>query len=308
MLFVMCLGVAGLACASELLPDPGWFTSETMDQAIEIAKKKGMPIVILHAKREGFHGASHSYMRSKELDGFVKVLVYESGRPPKAFGEIAGQVERPDPWLPVMYFASSDLRILGFVQSDAQVAKVARNAGVAKQLFAWVSKTAADVKRAEKLVADGKLKAAKSIYERVVVEDIKNTVLVNKTWEAVLDEKDAKPIYFPDVPDKLKGLEDIAQQRLQEASAHFDKKEYAEAKKILEPMVRDNADLEAVKKAKDLLQQVLKECKGAPSTAPGDTSKPPVAPDKTKPANETDKPASGPYKPVTPADETDKKE
>jgi hypothetical protein len=43
---------------------------------------------------------------------------------------------------------------------------------------------------------------------------------------------------------------------VQEAADLFDKKEYAKAKELLDPMVKDKSDLDAMKKAVELLIKV----------------------------------------------------
>jgi hypothetical protein len=256
-LLIVWLLSMGAAYGSSLEPEPGWATGEDMDKAVEVAKQKNTPLVFLYAFRESFsHGTSRMYMKNKDLGGFIKVLVYVSAKPPSAFQKVARQVQEPDRFVPIMYFASPDLQVLGFVQSDSRSDKVSRHATLARELFAWLTKTNSELKRAEKCAADGRFNAALKIYQKASIEDIKNTVTVSKTWEAVLTEQEAKPLYFPDLPDKINGLETMAQERLAKATEHYDKKEYDEAKKLLEPMVKDKADYEAVKRAAELLEKV----------------------------------------------------
>ncbi|GAF71193.1 unnamed protein product, partial [marine sediment metagenome] len=137
---------------------------------------------------------------------------------------------------------------------------VGQIAGLAKKIFAWRNKTRKAVAKADKLAENGKFKAACKIYEDTVKKDKSYTVIVHRTWDAIVEKDLVDGFYFPDVPDKIDGLDGLAQERLKKAKEHYDKKEYAEAEKLLEPMVRDKFDHEAVKKAGKLLEKV-KEAK-----------------------------------------------
>jgi hypothetical protein len=258
LLFIGCFIGTGAAYGLPLEPEEGWVTGAEMDQAVKFAQDKHLPLVFVYDFREGsFHSSAHSYMRNQSLAGFVKVLVYVSAKPPSAFQKVADQIQEPDSFLPVMYFASPDLQVLGFVQSGARSDKVSLHATLAKQLHVWLTRTSAELNKADKCAADGRFNAALGVYRKAAIEDIKNTVLVSKTWEVILTEQEAKPLYFPDLPERMKKLETLAEERLAKATEHYEKQEYAEAKKLLEPMVKDKADFEAVKKAAELLKKVI---------------------------------------------------
>jgi len=86
-------------------------------------------------------------------------------------------------------------------------------------------------------------------------------VIVHKTWDAVVKAEEIDGFYFPDVPDKIDALEGKAEERLEKAEEQFEKGEYAKAKEMVEPMVKDAADFEAVKKAAKLLENVEEKLK-----------------------------------------------
>ena len=257
------MAATGLAYAPTLEPEPGWATGHNMKKAIAVAKKKNRILCLVWAWHESYwRTTAKRYMRNSSLRGMVKVLVYVSNKPPKAMRKVMDQVDRPDMGTPVMYFVTPDgLAVLAFVQSDSRPAKVSRMAALAKKVFAWYKRTKKDVAKADKLVEAGKFRAAFKIYGKVMKEDLGNTVIVHKSWDAIVDPDEIEGFYFPDVPDKIDGLEAKAEERLEEAEEHFDKGEYAKARKMIEPMVRDAVDFEAVEKAVELLEKVKEKLK-----------------------------------------------
>ncbi|KPJ57602.1 MAG: hypothetical protein AMS16_01270 [Planctomycetes bacterium DG_58] len=263
LVLAILLGAAGAAYAPTLKPEPGWVTGEHTEKAVAAAKKRNRILCFLWAWHESYwRTTAKRYMRNSALGGMVKVLVYVSRKPPQAMSKVMDQVARPDIGTPIMYFATpDDLVVLAFVQSDSRPDKVSRMAGLAKKVFAWRNSTRKDVARADKLAEAGKFKAARQIYERVVKEDLGNTVIVHKTWDAVVKAEEIDGFYFPDVPDKIDALEGKAEERLEKAEEQFEKGEYAKAKEMVEPMVKDAADFEAVKKAAKLLENVEEKLK-----------------------------------------------
>lgn len=248
-----------------LEPRPGWVTADQLNRAIAAAKKKNRIVCVLYAFRESFfHSRARNYMRHKGLNGMARVLLYVTRRPPQAASKIMDQVERPDRYLPILYFATpDDLAILGFVQSGTNMKTVTGIVALVRKVFSWRNKTKKKVAGADKLVEAGRFKAARKIYEKVVKEDQKYTAAVSRTWNVILSKDEVEARYFADVPQKINALESKARQRLEQAEGHYDKREYAEAEKLLKPMVKDNDDLEAVRRAAELLTKIKEEMKSA---------------------------------------------
>lgn len=259
----MLLAAAEPAYAPTLEPEPGWATADQMAKAVEAAKKKGRILCLLWDWHESYwRTTAKRYMRNRSLGGMVKVLVYVSQRPPRDMETVMDQVEEPDGGTPVLYFADpEDLVILAFVQSDSRNDKVSDVANLAKKVYAWRNSTRKEVAKAGKLAESGRFKAARKIYEDVVKEDVGNTVLVHKTWDAVVAADEVNGFYFPEVPAEINNLETKAEKRLHEAEECFDKGEHEKARDLIEPMVKDGADLEAVKKAAELLKKVEEKIK-----------------------------------------------
>ena len=259
LLFVM----ADFGYCGTLKPRPGWVTADHIDQAVAVAKKKNRIVCVLYAFRRGEgHETARNYMREKSLRGMVKVLLYVTARAPEPARKIMGQVRRPDAYLPVMYFATpDDLSILGFVQSGTSLANLRRVVALVKKVFAWRHKSSKEVARADKLVEGGRFKAARKIYEDVRDEDLKCAIAVTKTWNIILSKEEADGLYFPDLAGKIDELETKAEERLEQAQEHYDNGKYAKAGEMIEPMVKDAADFEAVEKAAELLEKVKEKLK-----------------------------------------------
>ncbi|KPL04971.1 MAG: hypothetical protein AMK75_00050 [Planctomycetes bacterium SM23_65] len=265
---VVLLLLASWLSAKDIEPRRGWVTGEHAEKAVAYAKKKGMPIVFLYAYSQSScpkHNArADTYMRDRSLNGMVRVLVYCDKPRPAAFTKVVSQVGQDGVYVPRMYIADPELRLLGFVRNNVTGTKLARIASLGKRNMAWQGKTVKALKKAEKLAADGKFNAALEIYKLAEKEDKGYGVLIARTWDEQLSAADAEPAFFPELAQKKEELARLAQTRLDQATELYEKQNYAEAKKLLEPMVRDKANLEAVAKATELLKKVREALKKKP--------------------------------------------
>jgi hypothetical protein len=265
--FLVTLGVLALlsASAAALTLDalPGWTTGENLDKAVEVAKKKECPIALLHAPQEG--GAevvmSRVYMKLPCLDGMVKVLVYDAARLPTTFRKVAGQVQAPGEGLPVLYVATPDLKIIGFIEKGGHKKTGGRVAEVAWATWNWIKKSRRDIDAAEKGAQAGRFGTLLKTYRRIQDEQKECVVEVTKTWNVILTKDETKPIYFPELSQKIDGVPSMAEAHLEKAKEAFDKKDWAEARKLLGPMAADKCDLEAWNRAVALQAKVEEEAK-----------------------------------------------
>ena len=267
LLAVALLGaLAASASAATIEPLAGWAKVDQLDKAIEVAKKKGLPIVFLYAFQESdcplHNGCARSYMREKSLAGMVRVLVYCDQPAPAQVAEVLKQVTPPDNLVPRMYIADPDLRILGFVKYKAGK-DLKPIIALAKSNMKWLTKSRKSLEKANGLAEDGRYKAACKLYDNIIKNDVKRTVLVHKTWGEEADAETTSGFYFPEAKEKRDGIEKLANDRLEKARTHFLAQEYEKAKELLEPMVADGADFDAVKQAAELLKKVKEAAKKA---------------------------------------------
>ena len=248
---------AGMAAAATLEPLPGWVGATHIDKAIGAAKKRQCPIVFLIGPREG-RGvlSSRGYMRHPGVKGMVRVLIIRSARPPRAFMTVTSQVEEPDDDIPVLYIATPELRILAFVEAGSNRKAVHGLTRFAKKTMAWIRKSRGEIKSAERAAAAGRFREAVQVYSRIMKQDKQKAVLVHGTWNVAITTNEVNDFYFPGLDTKLEDLGQMSEDRLAKARTAFENKDYVEAKKLLLPMVRDKADLDAVKRAAELLEKV----------------------------------------------------
>jgi len=251
-------GFSGIASAYTLDPLKGWATAIHLDKAVKAAKKKNVPIVLLYAPQEGGGAVVRArvYMRLPALRGMVRVLVYESSRPPSVFQKVADQVEGPSESLPIMYIATPELKILGFVQSGAHKKTANRVIGHVKRTMTWIKKSRKEIASAEKRAQAGKFGTLLTTLKRINNEDKKAGVLTTSTWNIVLSKDEVDTFYFPEVPGKIEGVPEGARAHLEKVRAAMTAKDYKEARRLVFPMAIDSGDLEALKEAKDLLKQI----------------------------------------------------
>ena len=256
--FLTLVLFAAPTTALTLDPLPGWVTADDIEKAVEVAKKKGCPIAFLHAPQEG--GAevvmARVYMKLTVLEGMVKVLVYDSKRPPTTFTKVASQVEAPSEGLPLLYIASPDLKILGFIEKGGHKKTGGRVAEVAWGTWKWIKKSKADIEAAEKGMEIGRFGTALKTFRRIAEEQKDFVVEVTKTWNVVLKPEETKPIYFPELSAKLDAVPAAAASYLDKAREAFNKKDYKEAKRLLGPMVADKCELDSWTQASELLAKV----------------------------------------------------
>jgi len=245
--------------AATIEPLQGWVTVDKLDKALAYARKKNRPVVFMVAFKKStcplHNGCARSYMREKSIAGAVKVLVYAEEPKPAEFLKVSRQVGNEGKFVPRMYVADPGLRILGFVKYKAGK-DLKPIVGLSKKIMSWQKKADKTVAGADKLAAAGKYKAASKLYEKVLAEDRKYARFVHRTWGDDVDKETVAPIYYAGLNEKLEGLPTLADARLAEAEALFEKQEYKAAEKLLSPMVADGADFEAVKKAKALLAKI----------------------------------------------------
>lgn len=250
--------LAAPAAALTLDALPGWVTADDIDKAVEVAKKKSCPIAFLHAPQEGTTEVvmARVYMKLPVLDGMVKVLVYDSKRLPTTFTKVASQVDAPSEGMPVLYVATPDLKILGFIQKGGHKKTGGRVAEVAWGTWKWIKKSNADIEAAEKGMELGKFGSALKTFRRIAEEQKDIVVEVTKTWNIVLKPEETKPIYFPEISAKLDAVPAAAASYLEKAREAFNKKDYKEAKRLLGPMVADKCELDSWTQASELLVKV----------------------------------------------------
>ncbi|HUV38260.1 MAG TPA: hypothetical protein VMY39_01540 [Planctomycetota bacterium] len=258
--------LSGPVCGLTLDPLPGWVTAGYLDKAIEFAKKKDVPVVLLYAPQEGGGEVSRArvYMRLEGLGGWARVLVYESARPPAAFQKVAGQVEAPGEGLPVMYFATPELRILGFVQSGAHKKTSYRVIVHVKETMTWLKKSREDIESAENGAKIGKFGTLLSTYQRINNEDKRAGVATTATWNIVIGVDEVDTFYFPELPGKMGEVEAHAESYLQKARTEFGLKNYEAARKMVYPMAKDKGEVTALKAAAELLEQIDAAMKAKP--------------------------------------------
>lgn len=255
---VTLMFLAGTASALTLEPLRGWTTDMRMDKALALAKKRDCPIVMLYAPQEGGEAVSRArvFMRHPILKSMVRILVYESQKPPRAFRQVAGQVQAPGDGLPRLYITTPDLKILGFVPGGGHKKTLVNVAKIAKKTTRWMKKSIADMKAAEKGAAAGRFGTALKTYRRIIEEDKERAIIAHRTWRIGLSKDEVDHFYFPGMDEKIEALTPMAEARLEKAGTAFENKDYKKAKIFLVPMVRDKCDLEAVKAAAELLKKV----------------------------------------------------
>ncbi|KPJ51620.1 MAG: hypothetical protein AMS16_07675, partial [Planctomycetes bacterium DG_58] len=216
--------LAGTVCAWTLVPWRGWVSAVHMDKALEAAKKKSCPIVFLYAEKEAHlveekrrMSLARVWMKLTGLQGMVKVLVYTSRRPPATFEQVAGQVQEPDLTTPRMYFATPELKILGFVLYGAHKKTGNSVALHARKTMIWINESRAEMTKAKEAAEEGRFGTALKTYQRIQAEDKKKAVRTHITWNVVLTENDFDSFYFPEIAGKIEELNEMAEARLQKA-------------------------------------------------------------------------------------------
>ena len=254
------LTLQSVLAAATIDPLPGWVKADKLDKVLEYAKAKGRPIAFLHTFKTSdcpiCTSDSRKYMREKSLAGTARVILYAEEPLPEAFRTVAKQVKRPDNVIPVVYIATPELEVIGFARSGTNTKDLKQIVALSRKIMTWRKKAAKNISKADALVEGGRFKAATTLYEKVLKLDRKYTRMVHKTWGEKLDKDAVTPKYFAKAAETLAGLEKQAETRLEKATEHFENKAYAEAEKLLTPMVSDGADFEAVRKARELLTKV----------------------------------------------------
>ena len=266
---VVLVALAGTVWAWTLEPFRGWATAVQLDKAVEAAKKSNCPIVFLYSEKEADDPSgkrrmslARVYMKLTGLGGMMKVLVYTSVRPPSLFQRVANQVQEPDEETPLMYFATPELKILGFVLSGSHKATANKIAGHARNTMIWINKCRAEIKAVEKDAAEnGRFGTALETYKRIAVEDKRKAILTHMTWNIVLSMDEVDNFYFPEIGTKIEELTPMAEARLGQARTAFNNKDYKEVVKLLRIMVENKGDLEAVREAVELLAKAEENLK-----------------------------------------------
>ena len=266
--FVVLALLAGPVCASMLVPWRGWVSGVHINKAVETAKKKNCPIVFLYSEKiarfreeERRMALARAWMRLTGVRGMPRVLVYTSVKPPAAFQQVAGQVQEPGVLTPRMYFATPELKILGFVlygTNKKTANSVARHAG---ETMIWINKCRADIKKAKQGAKEGRFGTALKTYKRINAEDKKKAVRTHRTWHIILTTDDFDSFYVPEISERIKELNEMAEARLGKARTAYNNKDYKEARKLLVVMVKEKVGLDAVKEATELLEKVEEKLK-----------------------------------------------
>lgn len=239
-------------------PLKGWVTSIHLDKAIDHAKKKACPIVFLYARQEGGGDVVRArvYMRLPGLSRMVRVLVYESARPPTVFQQVADQVEKPNEDLPVMYIATPELKILGFVQPGAHKKTANRVITHVKTTMSWIKKSKANIASAEKGAKIGRFGTLLETCKRINAEDKQAAVRTTATWNVGLSKDEVDAFYFPELLDRIDAIEGEAEAYLAKVRAEFELKHYEKARKMVYPMAKDKGELAALTEAAALLKKI----------------------------------------------------
>ena len=265
--FVVLALLAGPVCAMMLVPWRGWVSAVHINKAVEAAKKKNCPIVFLYSEqiarvREETRRMSiaRAWMRLKGVQGMPRVLVYTSVRPPAAFQQVAGQVQERGPLTPRMYFATPELKILGFVRYGTDKRTANSTARHARETMIWINQCRADIKKAKQGATQGRFGTALETYKRINAEDKKKAVRTHRTWN-ILTTDDFDSFYVPEISERINELNEMAKARLGKARTAYNNKDYKEARKLLVVMVGKKGGLDVVKEATELLEKVEEKLK-----------------------------------------------
>ena len=262
-----------LACASGLSAKDlrlrnGWVSGEQTDEAVNQAKRMKMPIVFLYAFNKSSCPKHRSrlrlYLRDKSLRGMARVVVWCEDPRPGPFDKVIGQVGQDGRIVPRMYIADPQLRILGFIRNDVTGTELGRTASLARDNVAWQASAVKAFRKSRKLMAAGKFRAAFKIYRKVEKQDKAFSVLIARTWGEHLPVEDAKLVFFPELKDAVEEVTRRAQARLDKATELYENEKYAEARKLLEPMVKDQADIAPVRAAAELLEKIKEALREKP--------------------------------------------
>lgn len=265
---ILLLVFASGVSAKDLRLKGGWVSGEQTAAAVDQAKRVNMPIVFLYAFSKSRCPKHNSrlrlYLRDKSLRGMVKVVVWCEEPLPRPFSKVAGQVGQDHPIVPRMYVADPQLRILGFIRNNVTGTQLGRIASIARENVAWQARATKAFKKARKRMAAGKFRAASKIYKKAKREDKTFSVLIAQTWGERLPREQAELVFFPELKNAMEEVTRRAQARLDKATELYENRQYAEARKLLEPMVKDKADLEPVREAAELLEKVKEAMKKRP--------------------------------------------
>ena len=260
--------VFGSELSGVLKPKRGWVTIEHLDQAVAHARKKNTPIAFLYALSTTtcpkHNIRANSYMRDKSLGGMVKVLVYSDKPVPRLFGKVRDQIAPATRLVPRIYITDPQLRVIAFIKGSLSGTPLARLAAMARGNLAWQNKTASAIRKADDAVALGKFRAAMKTYKKAEKGDREQTVLIARMWDETLRPDEVELKFFSELAEKASELVRQAQARLDKATELYENEKYAEAGKLLGPMVKDKAELTVVKKATELLKKVRKALREKP--------------------------------------------
>ncbi len=268
-LVAICM-MAAAAHARELVPPAGWGTGEDLDQAIEYAQKKGLPIVFVHTFKETdcpkCIGATTRFTSERGFQNMVALMVYESESSPK-FRQVEQQVKDHGTYLPRLYITDPELNLIAFVKYEDSARGSTAAAAMANEFMAWRSNVPKRVDRADAQAAR-RAAYSKSLeqIEKIAAEDravsakldqILRGVEPAKKADADAEAPAAKGRFFPNIVEEARQrYEQMAAERLAEARTAIEQEDYVAARRVLTPMVRDGADLPQIAEAANLLKQV----------------------------------------------------
>ena len=280
------------ADAAPALP-PGWMGADDYSKALALAKKNGQPIAIFftYGAKDRYFGRGQAFgtyiLSQPGLRSMVRVMVFAESTP-DFLQDIRGKTGDTTGFMPQLYLLDPNGTIAGYAASGDR-ALVVKAIKVANDLSAWLKRSNRTLDSADKSAAAGRYQAAMQLLEQVAREDRKMTAAVAavipqqaaatqptsgnaesnpfaRPGDVVSDQvqkSDPQPKelpagkYYPElVATRRTKYEAAATDRLATAQDSFDRKQYTEAKRLLNPMVADHADFAAVDKAVELLKKI----------------------------------------------------
>jgi hypothetical protein len=267
---------------------PGWMGDADYAKALASAKEKGQPLAIFftYGSKTKYFGRGKEFgtyvLAQPGLKSMVRVIVFAE-KTPDFLQDFRGKMGDTTGFMPQLYLLDPKGNIAGFAAKGDR-ALVVKAIKAANDLATWLKKSDRLLQAAEKSVADARYGTALSTLDQIEREDRKMTAAIAavvpqngsaatqptadlsnpfaRPGDDDIKKVDSQPQalppgkYYADaISAKRTEYDAAAAQRLQTAQEAFDRKQFAEAKRLLNPMVEDRANFDVLKRAADLLKK-----------------------------------------------------
>ena len=268
-LFALLAAVVSLpAGAGTVIENNDWYQGEEAAKALEVAKERNLPVVLLVTMRETTCplcvNAAQDIFSARPHRDMVRIMYYLNAAElnHESVAGFAQEAGRKVGTLSTFsaYYLTAEGDPLGFVPYGKTTESSAEG-GTVLQIHQWINSVAGDIVRADREARDGRYDRAMERIETIQRRDAQVSHLIQQLLGKA--EQDAPmpdtpvSLMFPDLYDtKLAEYQALAQEELDAAKALVAEDKLREAQRALRPLSRGPEAFDTTAQAKALLEEV----------------------------------------------------